>query len=75
MAPCCPRLPLTDLSQPQGPRPDAGGGLGEGLLFGGGTTLSLDRAPLGAWGRAAPKRTCNVGGSRASLLGPLGPPP
>jgi hypothetical protein len=71
----CPRLPLIDLSQSQGPRPGAGGGLGEGLLLGGGTTLSLARAPLGAWGRAAPRRTCGVGGSRASLPGLPGLPP
>ncbi len=61
--------------QLQRPRPGVGDGLGEGLFFGGGTTLNLDRAPLKTWGCAAPKRTCGAGGSRDSLLGPLDPPP
>ncbi len=46
-----------------------------GHLLGGGTTLSPDCALLEAWGCAAPKRTCDVVGSRGPLLGPLGLPP
>ncbi len=49
--------------------------MGEGLFFGGGTILNLDRAPLETWGCAAPKRTCGAGGSRDSLPGPLDPLP
>ena len=49
--------------------------MGAGLFFGGGTILSLGRAPLEACGCAAPKQTCCAGGSRDSLLGPLDPPP